>query len=86
MEYKKGVENKVADALSCKNETKEDKFEDQRCRTTSVIEPTWLSEVRDMVTHSPFFKELQSKANEGTHPPTKYKKISEIWFYKGRAL
>lgn len=38
-----------------------------------------------MVTQSSF-KELQAKFKEGTLSSSRYKKISGVWFYKGRIL
>lgn len=85
-EYEKGVENKASDALSRRNESEEGEGEYHSSRATSVLEPSWLIEVRDMVAHSPFFAEIQKKAEEGTLPSTKYMKIGRVWFYKGRIL
>lgn len=59
VEYKKGVENKVADALSRRNEATEDEEGGQSCRVVSVVEPSWLIEVRRMLEQSPFFQQLQ---------------------------
>lgn len=38
VEYKRGVENKVVDALSRRNEETEEEEGDQTCRTVSVVE------------------------------------------------
>lgn len=65
VEYKKGVENKVADALSRREEAEVNSHLDLSCRVTSVVEPSWLDEVKKMAPQSQFFKELQTKANEG---------------------
>lgn len=86
VEYKKGVKNKVADALSRRNENEVEEVKTYSCRATSVVEPKWLTEVRDMVAHSPFFVGIHKKYEEGSLSPTKYKKIEGVWFYKGRVL
>lgn len=71
MENKKEAENKVADALSRRNEMEEDISDGPNCRVTSIVELAWLEKVKDMMTRSPYFQELQKKADNGNfvhHP------------------
>lgn len=89
MEYKKGSENKVVDALSRQNEEAGDKVGDdgrEQCSTTLLVEPAWLEQVRAMIDQSPFFMELQNKADKGALSNSRYRRMNGIWFYKDRVL
>lgn len=88
VEYKKGTENKVVDALSRRDEDEEENVGSlvKQCRTTSIVEPAWLEQVRDMISHSQYFKVLEGKSKKGELSNSRYKKISGVWFYKGRIL
>lgn len=85
VEYKKGVKNKVVDALSRRDE---EAIEDANTiyRAVSIVEPKWLTEVKQMMEQSSFFQELQKKADQGILSTSKYKKLNGILFYKGRVL
>lgn len=78
VEYKKGVENKVAHALSRRDELEEVKREVTSCKAISVVEHSWRSEVRQTVNQSQFFHELQEKADKGALHSPKYKKLNGI--------
>lgn len=70
VEYKKSVENKVADALSRRSKANEDEETEGSCRLVYVVEPSWLVKVRKLVDRSPFFQELQTKADTVTFSPS----------------
>lgn len=81
MKYKKGKENIVADALS-----REDGDDRVECEVVSLVEPTWLEEVKQMVRESNYFAKLEKKNYEGQLNKQNYKKQGGVWFYKGRVL
>lgn len=85
VEYKKGVENEVANALSRRSESKEGESEGILNRTVTTVESSWLEEVRKMIDQSLYFQELQERAAKGTLSHHKYKKVNGIWFYKERS-
>lgn len=64
VEYKRGAENKVADVQSRRLE-EEYEGEKLSSKTTTVIEPTWIQDVEEMVNSSQYFKEIQEKAEKG---------------------
>lgn len=86
VKYKKVVENKVADALSRRNESEMVEPEDFLSCTISTVEPSWLGEVPKMIDQSPYLKELQERDTKGSLPYNHYKKLNWIWFYKERVL
>jgi hypothetical protein len=69
VEYKKGQENKVADALSRRNE------EDEPVITLSVISyPTleWLIDLKESYLSDPILKDLVRRVQEGLLANTKF--------------
>lgn len=52
----------AADALSRRDEEIE---EGGVCKIISVVEPSWLQPVKEMVASAEFFRELQQKVNSG---------------------
>lgn len=82
VEYKKGTNNKVADAISRRDE--EVRGLGRQCKVTSVVEPEWLDQVRTMVNQSPDFQELHAKVDKGSLSPSQYQKVNGVWCYKER--
>lgn len=80
VEYKKGIENTAADALS-----RRDNNESTEHWGLTIVAPKWLDIVKDMIKHSQYFKDLQDKAAAG-HLSDNYSHYNELWFYKGRVL
>ncbi|XP_035549739.1 uncharacterized protein LOC118349426 [Juglans regia] len=64
IEYKKGVDNKVADALSRKNEC-EDLMS---LNAISIPNPTWLEEIRKAYDKDPVIKQLLNEFQQGQSP------------------
>lgn len=80
VEYKKGVENKGADALSqCEDD------ESMDIAGLTVVEPRWWQAVRTMIEESPYFKEITDKDTKGTLN-NKHTFTNHIWFYKGKVM
>lgn len=77
----------MADALSRREEDVEEfgKNQAQHCTVTTIVEPIWLEQVREMIEQS-YFKELQKKFSAGALPYSHYKLVNGIWFYKERIL
>lgn len=60
MEYKKGVENQASDALSQRHE--EEVLE--KCKTITILVPSWLNFVKEMIATSGFYKLTKDRMKE----------------------
>jgi hypothetical protein len=81
VEYKKGQENKVADALSRRNE------EDEPVITLSVISYStleWLTDLKESYLSDPVLKDLVRKVQEGLLTNTKFVFQQGLLLYKKR--
>ena len=81
MEYKKGQENKVAEALSRRNE------EEMQIASLVVISyPSleWLLEVKEGYAHDPALQSLIQKVEEGLMANSKFSIRQGILLYKKR--
>jgi hypothetical protein len=80
VEYKKGQDNKVVDALSQRNK------EDEPVITLSIISyPTleWLAKLESYLT-DPVMKDIVKRVQEGLLTSTKFVFQQGIWLYKKR--
>lgn len=82
MEYKKGKENIVADGLSRKG----NENEGVECTAITIVEPSWLRGVQEMVSNSKFFQDLRQKFEQGKLSTERYSMINGVWYYKRRVL
>jgi hypothetical protein len=81
VEYKKGQENKVADALSRRNE---DKLQIASLAVISYPSLEWLLEVKDSYANDPTLLSLVKKVEEGLMANIKYCVRQGILLYKKR--
>jgi hypothetical protein len=81
VEYKKGQENKVADALSRMNE---DKLQTTSLAVISYPSLEWLLEVKDSYANDPTLLSLVKKVEEGLMANIKYCVRQGILLYKKR--
>jgi hypothetical protein len=81
VEYKKGQENKVADALSRRNE---DKLQTASLAVISYPSLEWLLEVKDSYANDPTLLSLVKKVEEGLMANIKYCVRQGILLYKKR--
>ncbi|KAM7497180.1 hypothetical protein LguiA_021594 [Lonicera macranthoides] len=79
--YKRGCENKVADALS-RREFKED--EDAQCNALTTIQPAWLSEVSNSWTGDELVQTILAKLLSGSNDLSGYTFTNDTLRYKGR--
>lgn len=78
IEYKKGKENKVADALS--------RIQQSNALTTIVIVPQWITEVIASYSHDPKCQELESHLHIAPQPQSPYTLKAGILRYKDRLV
>lgn len=78
IEYKKGKENKVADALS--------RIQQSNALTTTVIVPQWITEVIASYSHDPKCQELESHLHIAPQPQSPYTLKAGILRYKDRLV
>jgi hypothetical protein len=84
IEYKKGKENRVADALSRKYQQEEDTPAEEHCAAISVLVPAWMEEVIDSYrTDEACLKLQQELAIDPASNPS-YSLQAGIIRYKGR--
>jgi hypothetical protein len=84
IEYKKGKENRVADALSRKYQQEEDTPAEEHCAAISVLVPAWMGEVIDSYrTDEACLKLQQELAIDPASNPS-YSLQAGIIRYKGR--
>lgn len=76
VEYKKGVENVAANALSRRSEEDSPPLNN---RGISIVVPSWLEAVKSMVQNSPFFAHLKQQWEEGRLNDKYYRKADELW-------
>ncbi|KAJ4770480.1 polyprotein [Rhynchospora pubera] len=81
IEYKKGIENKVADALSRQvTGRKEEKFE---TLTVTELIPQWVDEIKDSYINDTWIEGLQNK-NSGLNSESKFTQSNGLWKYKDK--
>ncbi|XP_077237223.1 uncharacterized protein LOC143878893 [Tasmannia lanceolata] len=78
IEYKKGAENKVADALS--------RIQDGEIFAISNPVPTWLERVKEEIIRDAYLQQIRNKIEEGELDVAKYKEVDGILWRKGRIL
>lgn len=82
VEYKKGVENKAADALSRSMSYVDEEI---TCKGLTMVIPLWLERIKAAMKDSPYYlqlKKLEQKSISADH----YKEVDGVWFYKGRIM
>ena len=89
VEYKKGVENKVADALSRRSDyihvsCQQDESSKASCLLLlSVPDPTWLHILKDSYSQDQFMQQLIQSIQAST-APIRFTWQNNLVFYKGR--
>jgi hypothetical protein len=87
IEYKKGVDNKVADALSRKfEETREGDFEDQTLFSITFPSPTWVEEIKATYESDPVLQGKISELLADAGNVSQYSFRSGLLLYKGRIV
>jgi hypothetical protein len=82
VEYKKGVDNRVADALSRK-ETCSEEF---TIALLSVLISSWIAELKQQYTEDEELQQLLEKWNNQELDPQKYSYRDGLFFYKHKIL
>ncbi|KAJ4817820.1 polyprotein [Rhynchospora pubera] len=77
IEYKKGCENKVADALSRREEA-------SQLSAISEIVPKWVQDIKLSYANCEWIKTLQAKLDDGTLHTTKFTWHHDLFRFKGR--
>jgi hypothetical protein len=76
IEYKKGQENKAADALSCQ----------EHLAAITTVTPAWTEDVENTYRQDTVCQQLIAQLTAGTTPPPHYTFSSGIIRYKGRIV
>ncbi|CAH9120068.1 unnamed protein product [Cuscuta epithymum] len=80
IQYKKGVENKVADALSRKELDKEG------CYSLSTVKPVWVQQVLESYDKDPFFSQIIKEKLEDPVSHPDFEIFDGILRYQGRLV
>lgn len=83
VEYKKGMENRVANALSRKYEKEEEEGE---FKAISFPIATWLDDLKMTYSHDSHLQDLLNQLREGKLDPLHYTLTNGILTYKGRII
>lgn len=83
VEYKQGRENRVADALSRKDETLEETGE---FNAISFPIATWLEDLKMTYAHDSYLQDLLNQLREGKLDPLKYTLTNGVLTYKGKII
>ncbi|CAH9076095.1 unnamed protein product [Cuscuta europaea] len=75
--YKRGVENKVADALSRKE------IATQECWGITRVQPTWVQQIKDNYVHDPYLTEVIKNKGKDQDIHPEFEVIGDILRHKG---